>query len=134
VSDIAIDKATQGLAEPIEVRNPETGPSVGAVVQWQLMDDDAANESTIVEGRVLRSVVDKELLNDDGSPVETLLISVASGQWQVLRPFFREEDYGMVWFEIRGPVGTHENPAAFKASDKRLRRMGPVRWRHKQTA
>lgn len=134
MSEIAIDLLAQGLAEPIELRNPESGPSVGAVVQWQLMNDDVANESTVIEGRVLRSVVDKELLNDDGSPVETMLVSIESGQWQILRPFFREEDYGMVWFEIRGPVGTHENPAAFKASDRRLLRMGPVRWRHKQTA
>ncbi len=131
MSDIAAVENLQEQAEPKEVRRPESGPSEGATLQWQLMDDDAANESSVREGRVLRSVVDRELLNDDGTPVETMLVSSESGQWQVLRPFFREEDYGMVWFEVRGPIGTHENPAAFKAGDRRLVKMGPVRWRHK---
>lgn len=89
-------------------------------------------DDSFLEGHIVASGEHPTFVGDDDVPVPIFLVRGRDGQMHAFLPMFREDDYGMLWFEIRGPVGFQENLAKWKLTDRRFASMGMVRWRLKK--
>jgi hypothetical protein len=98
-------------------------------LQWQLHE---IPSSPILEGLVVRVSDHASSVDADDEPVRIFLAEDSSGQLHAFLPLFRENDYGMVWFEVRGPIGLQESMSRWKFTDRRLSARGLVRWRIKK--